>query len=349
MTPPFLRTPVPRSSSSNAPRKRLRPLTRAGALGLALAWLALSPSTPSHAARIAEPETVLYGRVVQRFGTREFPITRGTLVWTFRTGGPAGRTHRLTTPLQSLADGRFSYALRLPHQALAYDLTVATSTLPLSAAPTPILDLAVTLDGQPLSLLPLATDSLAVSQKSRATSRRIDLEWKSSDTASDSDGDGLPDWWEDQNGLDKWDPADAATAFPVVTPTPAGTAQARTFAEWRAATLPEDNRPLEIVAGDDPDRDGVANLLEYAFDLNPTAIDPDAATALPHLDRGQSPPSLVFRRRSQATDLRYVIEGSSDLAGWSALGSQPAEGTPPDSRFFRVRVIHDTAASATAP
>lgn len=318
-------------------------------LGLAFAWLALSGSYTTHAARIAEPETVLYGRVVQRFGTREFPLTRGTLVWTFRTGGPAGRTHRLTTPLQSLGDGRFSYALRLPHQALAFDLTVAPSTVPLPAAPTPILDLTVTLDGQPLSLLPLATDALSVSQKSRASSRRIDLEWKSSDSATDSDGDGLPDWWEDQNGFDKWDPADAATAFPVVTPVPAGAAEARTFAEWRAAMLPKDNRSLEVVAEDDPDRDGIPNFLEYAFDLNPTAIDADAASALPHLDRGQSPPKLVYRRRSQATDLRYMVEGSPDLAGWTAIDALPANASSSDSGFFRVRVLRDSATAATTP
>jgi hypothetical protein len=61
-------------------------------------------------------------------------------------------------------------------------------------------------------------------------------------TASDSDGDGLPDWWENQNGLSS-----------------------------------TDNGNLNIANGSagDPDGDGLANAQEYANRANPNVADSD--------------------------------------------------------------------------
>ena len=80
----------------------------------------------------------------------------------------------------------------------------------------------------------------------------------------------------------------------------------------------------------DPDDDGIANLLERAFNLDP--IDPDnsilpannGTTGMPRITHSVGPAgnilTLQYLRRVSATnqDLTYVPQVSSDLASWSA-------------------------------
>jgi hypothetical protein len=75
----------------------------------------------------------------------------------------------------------------------------------------------------------------------------------------------------------------------------------------------------------DFDADGVANLLEYALGLDPTSA---STTALPQVIvkdyAGTKYLSLTFTRSAVATDLTYIVQGSSDLASWSDLGTSSA-------------------------
>jgi len=64
-------------------------------------------------------------------------------------------------------------------------------------------------DGGPAAILPPATTSIDLDQLLRATAWRIDLEINVAPI--DSDGDGMPDWWEDLHGLDKQNRNDALT------------------------------------------------------------------------------------------------------------------------------------------
>lgn len=76
----------------------------------------------------------------------------------------------------------------------------------------------------------------------------------------------------------------------------------------------------------DPDADGLSNLLEYALNLNPTASDAGSA-ALPAATVALRPYgsekylSIRFTRVPLATDITYVVEGSSDLASWTAVAT----------------------------
>ncbi|MCI0539203.1 MAG: hypothetical protein L0Z50_28685 [Verrucomicrobiales bacterium] len=317
----------------------------------------LSSVLSTHAQHISEPDTTFYGRIVQRLAGREFLVTSGALTWTFKTSGPGGREHRFSTKVEALAEGQYSYRLRMAHQLLAYDLTVASSAVALPSAGARMEHIAVTLNGQPLVLTPLAADSLSLSPQTRATAHRIDLELAGAPL--DSDADGLPDWWEDGHGLDKWNPADAAGIFAHdATAPPASHARgARTFAEWRAALFPPNSRALGLFERDDPDSDGIPNLFEYAFDLDPHRAEPSAATALPHVTIDASSPSIIFRKRLAAMDLQYHIEVSSNLTAWSdgsneleqlnpdaeasghAILRETTKGDMPVQRFFRVRVV----------
>jgi hypothetical protein len=78
----------------------------------------------------------------------------------------------------------------------------------------------------------------------------------------------------------------------------------------------------------DYDHDGLANLLEYGLGLNPTVA---SLTGLPTVIlkdySGTKYLSMTFHRSSLATDLTYIVQGSSDLTTWTDLGSSVAGGT----------------------
>ncbi|MBQ6137458.1 MAG: hypothetical protein IJI73_08830, partial [Kiritimatiellae bacterium] len=100
----------------------------------------------------------------------------------------------------------------------------------------------------------------------------------------DSDGDGLPDWWEEKFALDPLDPADAA-----LDPDGDGLSS---LAEFRAGTDPAspdtdgDGMPdaWELANGtaafindafEDPDGDGLVNIEEMRFGTDPLVADTD--------------------------------------------------------------------------
>lgn len=327
----------------------------AGASSVIAIVCALAPSQIK-AARISEPSTVFYGRIVERVGNREFPMTAGRLVWNLRTTGLVEQTYQLTTPVQSFAEGRFAYRLSIPHEVLAYDLTVNPKAIGLAGTGGGLRHGLVTLDGQPLTLVPTAVAGLAIDQTRRGGAVRIDLVLAAH--SPDGDADGAPDWWEDQNGLDKYDPTDAAQITQEQLPSPEptrgiGSSEAQTFAGWRSLWFPGVSSDLDTFGQEDPDHDGIPNLLEYAFDLNPTESEMTTSPALPHAFTNGTRSGIAFRPRLGATDLTYIVETSPDLLRWntgfdlvyesSRTGANGPEtkisGDALEShRFYRVRV-----------
>ncbi len=108
----------------------------------------------------------------------------------------------------------------------------------------------------------------------------------------------------------------------------------------------------------DGDRDGIANLLEFAFGLDPNRASRAGIPSLTAVPSTNSLPviSLEYRRRTDASGLDYLIEGSDDLDTWSAMAPASESTLPtedpsvekvfsvmaPDpskpAYFFRVRV-----------
>ncbi len=77
----------------------------------------------------------------------------------------------------------------------------------------------------------------------------------------------------------------------------------------------------------DYDQDGLANLLEYALGLDPTMASLSGLPAVTLKDySGTVYLSMLFHRSSLATDLSYIVQGSSDLVTWTDLGTSMAGG-----------------------
>jgi dienelactone hydrolase len=116
------------------------------------------------------------------------------------------------------------------------------------------------------------------------------------DPDCDEDGDGLPLWWEEANGLK-----------PTV-------------------GINDDG------AQGDPDRDGSVNLFEFAFALDPLKA---SVLGLPVITTQYDPAAqktylvCTYRRRIVSGALNYAVEVSGDLAGWhSGAGYLQPVGVP---------------------
>ncbi len=156
-------------------------------------------------AEIPEPPTVFYGRVINRTSGQVFVLTNGSLTWKIAPLA-GGAPVVLTAPVQALTGG-LSYRLSVPHHALAPGTVVTGGTVPLSADGTEYQHLEITVDGFSARILGDSSDPLRLAQSTRATAYRLDLELFN--PLPDSDGDGMPDWWEDRYGFDKYFAGDA--------------------------------------------------------------------------------------------------------------------------------------------
>ena len=97
-----------------------------------------------------------------------------------------------------------------------------------------------------------------------------------------------------------------------------------TYALWKQAsfTPAEQADPAISGANADPDGDGLSNLMEYAFGLDPKVADP---AALPAVSMQNGALTLTYTRLHDAGDLTYAVEASDDLISWSSgTGLAPA-------------------------
>ena len=137
------------------------------------------------------------------------------------------------------------------------------------------------------------------------------------------------------------------------TETSVTTGTGSTYDSWVAALPPEDQAP-----SDDPNGDGVNNLLAYAFALDPMIR--ASATDLPRITGDSSTLVFRYRRNIHATDASYEVLVSSDLTenSWAVMSNAgvteiPVAGEPgveevsvpvlptvgQERGFYRLRVV----------
>ena len=122
----------------------------------------------------------------------------------------------------------------------------------------------------------------------------------------------------------------------------------------RARTVPAAAVPMNVPGtGDDPDKDGLNNLLEYALRSGLMLPNPTPAVPGTMVLNGETYYTLAVRKNPAASDTIVIVEAGGSLfpGDWSATGLiivvNPATGlTVRDSqslsahgrRFFRARV-----------
>jgi hypothetical protein len=89
--------------------------------------------------------------------------------------------------------------------------------------------------------------------------------------------------------------------------------QSTTYTMWQAARV---WTSVSTAAGDDPDGDGVQNLIEFALNTDPEV---PSAAQLPQADRGQNELRFDYQQRVQLSGTQILPEWSEDMASWSLM------------------------------
>ena len=129
------------------------------------------------------------------------------------------------------------------------------------------------------------------------------------------------------------------------------------FNEWADSFGLAGNNAAEEA---DPAGDGIANLLKYAFNMDPTVsyqgddriLRPDGGqSGLPAIvvrdDEGRSRVELSFVARRNAQDLSYRVQGSSNLLDWQNVATLPTIRNIDDQ--WRIVTVQDSVAAGEEP
>src|SRR5688572_30073550 len=111
-------------------------------------------------AGIPEPETVFYGKVINRTSGQEYLLTQGSLRWTITPSN--GPSIEINGTLDALRNGEFSYRLNVPHQALVFGTDVTSNHLALPILKRLCSHVQITVDGQPAKIIAPGTSTFGV-------------------------------------------------------------------------------------------------------------------------------------------------------------------------------------------
>jgi hypothetical protein len=273
---------------------------------------ALVASAVTAAPGFTDSVVTFYGEVRQVGGAQTVLLQAGKLEMTIVNQSSPTNHVTLKADLRPTGDGAlkaFSYALDVP---LAYlpEAPRINEFLAIGASPTSFKITAVTIDGRDATLPDGSKEFYGLSFASRGADYRLDL--LVAGESLDSDGDGLPDWWEKLHGLD----------------------------------------PLVADSGLDPDNDGWTNLDEYLNGGNPNVSNRDPLLATSEILVSESGEAGVFLHildsDSQPADIALAVTGNSasgfalDVDGVPLADGELRNLTLADLRAGRLAIRHTT-------
>ena len=176
---------------------------------LLLLLLSAAASLPATASSIAELPLVVYGKVFKTGSGGRYQLFSGTLHVKLVNSLTPSHVLELDIPLRQVgASSEFSYRASISQETAPAADQLAT-TLVVSSLPTSYLIQSATLNGYPAELLdPSQAAQLTTSFAQRGQELRLDF--KTELPLPDTDGDGIPDWWESRYALNPLSHNDAA-------------------------------------------------------------------------------------------------------------------------------------------
>ena len=260
----------------------------AALLGLALFALG---SVPARTKSFSEPPIVVYGKVIQVGAGASYQLFSGELSLTLVNESNPGQVITKKVRLGPVGEnGAYSYRVELPLKFLPGEGELADN-LSVEQGATPYQIASLSVDGNPAELLDSTLASLSVQFNDRATEHRVDLKLVLDPV--DSDGDGIPDWWEDKNGL---------------------------------------NRHYALDAAADPDGDGLSNLQEFLHGTDPNSANftPVVKTTTLSLPPGARSGLhlIIVDQDTDPSNLALVVLSSAPGLTWFRNGSELAVAQP---------------------
>ena len=156
-----------------------------------LAVLLAAPASTS-ASGIPEPSLTLYGVVLNKINGATTRLTHGEIRWTFKPlNGGAWVT--VTNQLVNIND-QFSYMIQVPCESEVVGFTISPNVLKVPTAPASVDRATVLINTQAVTFANAAQATMNLGAYERGRVERVDLQVGIAPV--DSDGDGLPDDWE---------------------------------------------------------------------------------------------------------------------------------------------------------
>jgi hypothetical protein len=90
---------------------------------------------------------------------------------------------------------------------------------------------------------------------------------------------------------------------------------------WRYAEFGVITNAGNAADAADPDRDGIPNLLEYAFGSDPSVA--ESASAQPTTSVSGNNLVISYYQATGATDVTFIVEQSVDMLNWSTVTAPP--------------------------
>lgn len=166
-------------------------------LALAMACVTLNASAIES---ISEPDTFVVGQVFNQRITPAYALAVGVVEWKIQSVDDPEEVFIYRAPIEKLSDGNYYFRFAISHRAAISTFRVESSSVPLGFTEATYNHLEITVNGEPATIRGGAS-SLLLSQENRGSLQRLDLDVDFEPL--DSDGDGIPDWYERRHdGLD---------------------------------------------------------------------------------------------------------------------------------------------------